>query len=263
VRSNVEVEITPVEEEQFSVELDRPESSSSWPVGFSEAMTVVGRSPDVETPELPPDPAPATLDANQTIDALAPSLYVSPKRSGSSPVDEPNEVPETIDAKEEAASADGGGVPLDSAAVMKALGDSSVSDSGDDDSFLLAKPVVKIEEDPLKSDPNLVWYLRHKRLGEKGPLKASQVETMLESGQLRVGYIVWREDWNDWLPVEKVFPQLAVEPAESSYEIPDELNPHSEVSRKRRSKRRFWMCFIAAAFLIVILLVYWMTQFGW
>jgi len=131
------------------------------------------------------------------------------------------------------------------------------------ESFLLAKPVAKIGEDPLKGNPDLVWYLRHKRLGEKGPLKAREIEAMLEAGQIRRGYIVWREDWNDWLPAEKIFPELAEKKAaESTYEIPDDLNPHSEVNRKRRARKRFWLCFSAVAFLLLLVLVYWMTQFG-
>ncbi len=132
------------------------------------------------------------------------------------------------------------------------------------ESFLLAKPVVKVEEHPLKANPNLVWYLRHKRLGEKGPLKAQQIESMLESGQIREDHIVWREDWNDWLPAAEIFPELAADQNQNAaYEIPDELNPHSEANRKRRAQKRFWWCFSVAAFLLVLVLVYWLTQFGW
>ena len=131
------------------------------------------------------------------------------------------------------------------------------------ESFLLAKPIAKIGSDPLKSNPDLVWHLRHKRLGEKGPLKAREVEEMLENNQLRVGFIVWRQDWDDWIPVEKVFPQLAVEPvATPAYEIPAELNPHSEESRKRRARKWIWMGCSAAAFLLVIVLVYCLAQFS-
>lgn len=132
------------------------------------------------------------------------------------------------------------------------------------DSFLLSKPVAKVGDDPLKANPDLVWYLRHKRLGEKGPLKARQVEEMLEAKQLREGYIVWREDWNDWVPVEQVFPQLATGTNDTpAYEIPAELNPHSEVNRKRRARKQFLMCSFAAAFLLVVVLVYWIAQYVW
>ena len=128
------------------------------------------------------------------------------------------------------------------------------------ESFLLSKPVTKIEEDPLKSDPNLIWYLRHRRLGEKGPLKARQVEEMLRSGQLRSGAILWREDWNDWVAAEEVFPELLNKSqSKSTYTIPDELNPHSEASRKRRARKHYLMAFNAAAFLLVIVLVYWIA----
>lgn len=155
----------------------------------------------------------------------------------------------------------------DSGAAIVDLLSSEEQDIPDDDasessSFLLAKPVAKIESDPLKSNPDLVWYLRHKRLGEKGPLKAREVEAMLESGKIESGYIAWREDWNDWIPVEEIFPELAAKSPETGYQIPSHLNPHSEASRKRRAEKRFWMCFNAAAFLLVAVLVYWLTHFG-
>ena len=162
----------------------------------------------------------------------------------------------------------GGDESLDSdAALDQLLGadEREISDetSEESESFLLAKPVAKVGDNPLKANPDLVWYLRHKRLGEKGPLRAQQVEKMLENGQIRAGFIVWREDWNDWVPAEEVFPSLAtVASGGPGYEIPQELNPHSEASRKKRAQRRFWLCFNAATFLLVIVLVYWITQFG-
>jgi len=144
--------------------------------------------------------------------------------------------------------------------VLSYMEDQSDSDElAADESFLLSKPVTKIEQDPLTSDPNLIWYLRHRRLGEKGPLKAKQVEEMLRSGQLRSGAILWREDWNDWVAAEEVFPELAESQSKSTYSIPDELNPHSEASRKRRARKHYLMAFNAAAFLLVIVLVYWIA----
>ena len=135
--------------------------------------------------------------------------------------------------------------------------------SPESESFLLSKPVAKIGSDPLKSNPDLVWILRHKRLGEKGPLKAREVEEMLENNQLRPGFIVWRQDWDDWLPIEEVFPQLAAKTQSGpAYEIPDELNPHSEVNRKRRARKWIWMCCSAAAFLLVAVLVYCLAWFS-
>jgi uncharacterized protein YlaI len=234
-RSHVEVEIAPLSPDQLSVEL-QPSLSIA--------------SPYVE---------------KKTIEDSA--LFVAPKPSGEPAAQQDSDLPDSSSAVADSSLSDVAANVTDSASVpddfLSGESDSSSQNFSEADSFLLKKPTVKIEDDPLRSDPNLVWYLRHKRLGEKGPLKAAQVEAMLESGQLRTGYIVWREDWNDWVPVEKVFPELATKPSDSTYQIPDELNPHSEVSRKRRAQKRFWMCFNAAAFLIVILLVYWITHLGW
>ena len=296
-KSHVEVELTPVTaaaSEQHSVELPvRPKSALPLPpastvssevevdsvvVGTEPAAEMVSSETDEEGSLAAAPPIHEMHDSPTLVDQKSiesANLFVSPKQHGNTPVaEEQNVQPEATEVKEyDSKSTVTSSASIDSDAEFDESRPSEPDFYSDDyeeaesaeeaESFLLAKPAVKINGDPLKSDPDLVWYLRHKRLGEKGPLKARQVEAMLESGQLRAGFIVWREDWNDWVPAEKIFPQLAEKPSEPAYKIPDELNPHSEVSRKRRSQKRFWMCFNAAAFLIVIVLVYWLTQFGW
>lgn len=134
--------------------------------------------------------------------------------------------------------------------------DEQMSDSGN--SFMLGKPEIRVEQNPLRANPNLVWYARHRRHGEKGPLKARDVEAMLDSGKLRADWIVWRQDWNDWLPADEVFPQLLVpeNTEDGDYGIPEELNPHSDASKAQRKKKAILLGSIAVAFLAVIVLVY-------
>lgn len=204
----------------------------------------------------PPDEAPAIVAASSIV-SVAPVSDLADET-----------IVDQIELNDSTPDVLGGDESLDSDAALDQLlgsdeGETTDETAEESESFLLAKPVAKIGDDPLRTNPDLVWYLRHKRLGEKGPLRAQQVEEMLESGQIRAGYIVWREDWNDWVPAEEVFPSL-VKPATngSTYEIPEELNPHSEASRKRRAKKRFWMCFNAATFLLVIVLVYCISKFS-
>lgn len=227
--------------------------------------TVVGNTKELDSRLADaPTIVSAPVNAASTISAkgVSPPIDVGAESPSVSFVDQA----ELRDSSADAAFGDA--EELDSKGALDQLLSSDEREIPDDnsaeaDSFLLAKPVAKIGADPLKANPDLVWYLRHKRLGEKGPLRARQIEEMLEAGQIRAGHIVWREDWNDWVPAEDVFPSLAQSTGEAaSYEIPDDLNPHSEASRKRRAKKRFWMCFNAAAFLLVIVLVYWITQFG-
>ncbi len=151
----------------------------------------------------------------------------------------------------------------------RSLGDSGVTpplsfpaaeDSSNDSgsSFMLGKPKIRVEANPLRSRPDHVWYARHRRHGEKGPLRSRDVEQLLDDGTLRADWIVWRQDWNDWLPADEVFPQLLVkENVEGGdYGIPEQLNPHSDASKAERRKKAILLSSIAAAFLLVIVLVY-------
>ncbi|QEG22982.1 DUF4339 domain-containing protein [Mariniblastus fucicola] len=285
----VEVDVSPQVSEPASIELPLPEESGSVPVAsgtrspssevslepideFSSQKTLHDRSPMTQRSVLPTElsvgvDVASGKDANSSSDSEMGRLPVAPVVPTVKNAASIEPVEESVDEMPESAFDDN--EDFDSASALDDLLSSDerkiVGEEAENaESFLLAKPVVKVEEHPLKANPNLVWYLRHKRLGEKGPLKAQQIESMLESGQIREDHIVWREDWNDWLPAAEIFPELAADQNQNAaYEIPDELNPHSEANRKRRAQKRFWWCFSVAAFLLVLVLVYWLTQFGW
>ena len=242
-----EVEISPLTFEPQSMELQERSERLAAPAP-SVAADVESRQEPVATGEA------------QTIEASG--LFVTPKYGAGKPSVEAERISEFADTgKEKFEARINRNAPGLDDFVEDVESDAGQSD--DTASFLLAKPIAKVGADPLKSDPNLVWYLRHKRLGEKGPLKAQQVEAMLESGQIRSGFIVWRQDWNDWLPAEEVFPELVEKPKpKSTYEIPGELNPHSEVSRKRRAQKWYWWSFVASAFLLVFVLFYFLFCFA-
>lgn len=150
------------------------------------------------------------------------------------------------------------------------LGKSSLSD--DSDSFLLEKPQPSStlgKVDPIAEAPRLVWYYRSKDFGEKGPLKAKQIQAELDEQNLTIGCIVWREDWEDWQPAEKVFPTLvALAEANEAKRlmrdarklIPDELNPHSEFRRRQRQRRLLGMAAIATGICIAGALLYYLWR---
>lgn len=77
--------------------------------------------------------------------------------------------------------------------------------------------------DPIKSAPKKVWYFRSKLIGERGPLKSKVMQSHVDRGDVTVGCMVWREDWDDWVAAELAFPHLAgqasaldsIQPAES------------------------------------------------
>ena len=117
--------------------------------------------------------------------------------------------------------------------------------------------------DPIAEAPQKVWYFRSKVHGEKGPLKGREMQEHLDKGDVKIGCIVWREDWEDWQPAERVFPPLVAKAEQielerqkrSGSKIPDELNPHSSLQRKRRLMKTIGFVAIAAGLLTIGVLV--------
>lgn len=139
------------------------------------------------------------------------------------------------------------------------------------DSFLLDKPEPPTtlgKVDPIAEAPRKVWYFRSKVLGEKGPLKGREMQEYLDKGDVNVGCIVWREDWEDWQPAERVFPPLVAlaeqletnRKDQSGSKIPDELNPHSALQRSRRRMRIIGIVAIAAGLLTIGALAFVLIQ---
>jgi hypothetical protein len=81
--------------------------------------------------------------------------------------------------------------------------------------------------DPIEAEPNKVWYFRSKLIGERGPLKSKIMQRHVDSGDVTVGCMVWREDWEDWVAAEAAFPHLAgqasaldsIQPSESGEDL--------------------------------------------
>lgn len=85
-----------------------------------------------------------------------------------------------------------------------------VADAGE--AFLLGRPspTPGLEGgDPIESAPKKIWYFRTRGIGERGPIKGRQMRQSIDNGEVIVGSKVWREDWDDWVDAEDVFPELA------------------------------------------------------
>lgn len=138
-------------------------------------------------------------------------------------------------------------------------------DAETDDPFVLTKPVIKIEDDPLQTDPNRIWYVRHPELGEKGPLKSAAIKAMIEEGYLRVGHIVWREDWNDWLKAEEVFSKIAAQKHQAltdpDWAVANEENSNSRANKNDANEKLVWVTIICVSFLTAIVLFYLYARF--
>lgn len=137
--------------------------------------------------------------------------------------------------------------------------------------FMLDKPKLPAtmgKIDPIAESPTRIWYFRSRELGERGPLKGKAMQKHLDQGDIRVGCIVWREDWNEWLPAERVFPTLAVSAnkkpqksrasrgfKEANYQTPVKPNPLSEVKQRQRKKNQIFAGAVLAGVVIIIVLL--------
>ena len=135
--------------------------------------------------------------------------------------------------------------------------------------FLLDKPqppTTMGKIDPIEEAPRNVWYYRCKELGEKGPLKAKTMQEELDNGNVTIGCIVWRDDWEDWQAAERVFPSLvALLAAERAKLSPagqpgtDDWNSHSERRIGGRKLQWFGLAAIAIGLLIVAALAWFLS----
>ena len=97
------------------------------------------------------------------------------------------------------------------AAVPKTAG----SSPAEENSFLLDKPknpwLQEEAPDPLETGMKKVWYIRHAKDGELGPIKGKRIPEMLNKNQIKPDAYIWREDWEDWVRADMVFRQLGPE----------------------------------------------------
>lgn len=98
------------------------------------------------------------------------------------------------------------------------------------ENFVLDKPTQNLGAgDPILDAPNLIWYYRNKEQGEKGPLKSKAMVAELKQGKISQQTLVWREDWEAWLPAAKVFPQLIVNSDANSTAVSGKVSSFSKV----------------------------------
>ncbi|MEM7455956.1 MAG: DUF4339 domain-containing protein [Planctomycetota bacterium] len=126
------------------------------------------------------------------------------------------------------------------------------------ETFLLAKPentsIERDAQDVLRTGRDKVWYVRHPRDGETGPVKGKEVERMLADGRIVAGCRIWREDWNDWEPAEKVFNNLSqsAEGAKDNRIFSDAKRPLPRSAMKRveavkKQRRQIFLTVLVAA----------------
>lgn len=101
---------------------------------------------------------------------------------------------------------------------------------------------VKVpESDPIREDPDLVWFVRPTNGGQYGPAPGETMRKWLQEGRVESDSFVWREGWEEWRVASEVFIELRpFEPTEqgdrTSRAAPkDELRIEKKAERKKSS----------------------------
>ena len=111
--------------------------------------------------------------------------------------------------------------------------------------FDLARPLPDFANtDVLADSTDRIWHLRGQQIGELGPLDSAGVRKLLDAGEVRIGQFAWASDWDHWLPVEKVFPQL-----KETIEIPQALS-QQRVAKRQRTRLLGLLAILVASALI-------------
>lgn len=142
------------------------------------------------------------------------------------------------------------------------------------ETFMLDKPQLPPtmgKVDPIRQAPKQIWYLRNKKLGELGPLKGKLMQRRLDAGDIEIGSLVWRGDWDGWIPAEKVFPSLVAEaeglrlqqkrsrafkalPIEFRRPTP-QLKNKLTISEKVRRKNQLFAVFVVCGLVTILVLL--------
>ena len=130
------------------------------------------------------------------------------------------------------------------------------------DSFLLSKPSNPAlrpgAPDPIDDDPRRIWYVRHPKFSEVGPVRGDKVREMLDNGRIIASCRVWREDWNDWERAADVFSELKEEPASESPAVfcdPNAQIPASSASQKSKLRSRKRMVAVGVAVVLGVVTI--------
>ncbi|MFT7632273.1 MAG: DNA-directed RNA polymerase subunit RPC12/RpoP [Mariniblastus sp.] len=139
------------------------------------------------------------------------------------------------------------------------------------ESFMLDKPrppdsLGKV--DPIAESPKSVWYFRSHELGERGPLKGKAMQVHLDQGDVKIGCLVWQQDWEDWIPAERVFPTLVAEfkllrkqdrvkraYKKANIPLPEFVDLSPSVIKTKRRKKIFSIS-IGVGFVVILVLTY-------
>lgn len=69
-------------------------------------------------------------------------------------------------------------------------------------------PPVPGSVDPIREDPDAVWYVCPASGGQYGPAEGDVMRRWLDEGRVAANSLVWREGWADWQVASVAFPEL-------------------------------------------------------
>lgn len=116
--------------------------------------------------------------------------------------------------------------------------------------------------DPILEAVHRVWHVRDSDGNASGPFKGKELRRQLDSGKIKAGFDLCREDWEDWRTAAEVFPELggvsdripiasASVFTDPSYQIGRPLTEKTQ--RALKKKRRLVLGIIALIALLLIM----------
>ena len=116
--------------------------------------------------------------------------------------------------------------------------------------------------DPILEAVHRVWHVRDSDGNASGPFKGKELRRQLDSGKIKAGFDLCREDWEDWRTAAEVFPELggvsdripiasASVFTDPSYQIGRPLTEKTQ--RALKKKRRLVLGIIALVALLLIM----------
>jgi hypothetical protein len=90
----------------------------------------------------------------------------------------------------------------------------------------------------LSENPSAAWFVRVPEGGQYGPANNSSMRNWIKEGRIGPATLVWRSDWTDWLPADRVFPGLFSNTPKIGDSTRADVNKVEAYLNRRRQKFR-------------------------
>ncbi len=117
-------------------------------------------------------------------------------------------------------------------------------------------PSASESESALSERPGALWFVRPPEGGQYGPASNELMRRWIAEDRVGVQSWVWRSDWTDWLPADRVFDTLGDSPQDDSVvKLGRASSKSAEYMRDKRRRMRISVMTIVLLVLVLITLL--------